>query len=83
MITIGICVLGGEGTGGVSHDSGITMGKVKISNSEHHQFLVTEPQFVILSCLNVADLRQCTAALYRALRLLCHLIIHRQPNSSQ
>ena len=83
MITIGICELGGEGTGGVSCDSGITMGKVNITNGEYHQFLVTEPQLIILPCLNVADVRQCAAALHGALRLLCHLIIHRQSNSSQ
>ena len=59
------------------------MGKVNITNGEYHHYLVTEPQLIILPCLNVADIRQCAAALYGALRLLCHLIIHHQPNSSQ
>ena len=52
MITIGICELGGEGTGGVSRDSGIMLGK---TNGEHHHFPFTEPQLIVLPCLNVAD----------------------------
>ena len=83
MITIGICELGGEGTGGVSHDSGITMGKVNITNGEYHQFPFTESRLITLPCLNVADVRQYATALNGALHLLCLLIIHRQPNSSQ
>ena len=79
MITIGICELGR----GVSCDSGITMGKVNITNGEYHQFLVTKLQLIVLPCLKVANVRQCAAALHGALRFLCHLIIHRQPNSSQ
>ena len=54
MITIGICEL----DGGVSCDSGITMGKVNITNGEYHQFPFTEPQLIALPCLNVADIRQ-------------------------
>ena len=38
MITIGICELGG----GVSCNSGITMGKVNTTNGGHYQSLVTE-----------------------------------------
>ena len=83
MITMRICELGGEGTGGVSCDSGITMGKVNITNGEYHQFPFTESRLITLPCLNVADVRQCTVELHGALRLLCHLIIHRQPNSSE
>ena len=83
MITIEICELGGKGAGGVSCDSGITMGKVNITNGEYHQFPFTEPWFIALPCLNVADVRQCAAVLHGALRLLCHLIIYHQPNSSQ
>ena len=79
MITIGICELGG----GVSCDSGITMGKVNTTNGGRHQSLVTELQLIVFPCLKVANVRQCAAALHRAQRLLCHLIIHRQPNSSQ
>ena len=83
MINIGICELGGEGTRGVSCDSGITMGKVNITNGEYHQFLFAEPRLIAHTCVNVADVRQCVAALDGALRLLCLLIIHRQPNSPQ
>ena len=83
MITIGTCELGREGTGGVSCDSGITMGKVNITNGEYHQFPFTEPWLIAPPCLNLADVRQCATALNRALRLLCLLIIHRQSNSSQ
>ena len=83
MITIGICKLGGEGTGGVSCDSGVTIGKVNINNGEHHSFPVTKLQLIVPPCLKVANVRQCTAALHGALRFLCHLIIHCQPNSSQ
>ena len=73
MITIGICELGGV----VSCDSGITMGKVNITNGEYHQFLVTKLQLIVLPCLKVANVRQCAAALHGALRFLCHLITHR------
>ena len=59
------------------------MGKVNITNGEYHQFLVTKLQLIVLPCLKVANVRQCAAALHGALRFLCHLIIHRQPNSSQ
>ena len=79
MMTIGICELGG----GVSCDSGMTTGKANITNGEYHQFPVTKLQLIVLPCLKVANIRQCAAALHGALRFLCHLIIHRQPNSSQ
>ena len=79
MITIGICELGG----GVSCDSGITIGKVDITNDEYHPFPVAKLQLIVLPCLKMANVRQCAAALHGALRFLCHLIIHRQPNSSQ
>ena len=77
MITIGVCELGGEETGGVSCDSGITMGKVNITNGEYHQFPFTESWLIAPPCLNVADIRHCATALNGALRLLCLLIIHR------
>ena len=79
MITIGICEMGG----GVRCDSRITIGKANITNGEYHQFPVTKLQLIVLPCLKVANVRQCAAALHRAQHLLCHLIIHRQPNSSQ
>ena len=79
MITIGICELGG----GVSCDSGVTIGKVDITNDEYHPFPVAKFQLIVLPCLKMANVRQCAAALHGALRFLCHLIIHRQPNSSQ
>ena len=59
------------------------MGKVNTTNGGYHQSLVTELQLIVLPCLKAANVRQCAAALHRAQRLLCHLIIHRQPNSSQ
>ena len=79
MITIGICELGG----GVSCDSGVTLGKVDVTNDEYHPFPVAKFQLIVLPCLKMANVRQCAAALHGALRFLCHLIIHRQPNSSQ
>ena len=79
MITIGICELGG----GVGCDSGITMGKVNTTNGGRHQSLVTGLHLIVLPCLKAANVRQCAAVLHRAQRLLCHLIIHRRPNSSQ